>query len=121
MSILQELDVCLIVGLNDDILLNNIPCFFLATKGNKCAIYISGDISLHQIYNHNLLYEPSLNSDNNKIVNIKNNVLIHKDLFIFIDVNNYICFDEINNSKIPKTIINKCIKAWKNNKLNCLC
>ena len=112
MSILQELDVCLIVGLNDDILLNNIPCFVLATKGNKCAIYISGDISLHQIYNHNLLYVPSLNSDNNKIVNIKNNILIHKDLFIYA-VDNYICIDEIDDSFLPKSIITKCIKVWK--------
>ena len=120
MSILQELDVCLIVGLNDDVLLNNIPCFILTIEGDKCAIYISGDISLHQIYNHNLLYLPSLNSDKSKIVNIKNNVTIHKDLFIYVDANNFICIDEINTNIIPKSIINKCINAWKNNTLNCL-
>ena len=117
MNILQELDVCLIVGLIDDILLNNIPCVVIATEGDKCVIYISNDISLHQIFYYNLQYIDSLNSDKNKIINVKNNVSLHKALFIFVDVNNHICIDEINNTTLTKNIVNKCTKAWKNNKL----
>lgn len=120
MNTLRELDVCLIVGLIDDILLNNMPCVVIATKGNKCAIYISNDISLHQIFYYNLQYIDTLNNDKNKIVNVKNNVSLHKDLFIFVDTNNHICIGEINNTTLSKNIVNKCTKAWKNNKLYCI-
>ena len=116
MNNLKILDVCLIIGLNDDVLLNNMPCFILAVEGNKCAIYISGDICLHQIYVNNLLYLSSLNTNKNKIINIKNNIIIHNNLFIF-TIDNNICIDEIKTSILPKSIISKCIMTFTKDKL----